>query len=227
MKIWTVIYLCINGLDEYLTEKFPLLKLKQPLFYNFQVGIRFELGGDLEINDGRMKRCYNRSYTLFSEINKLSDELYVVVYVDSWDEYPISEAEPLVLNIFKTYFNGKDFSCKVIKDEFEYRYKEPTDLDDTKTYRYFIGCKVEEVNYKEIISARLNQSVGIDPYILGDLYFVNRSNNTIFYIYDDRGLDVISSSKNELMRIYNKYNEWILEYDREKIDKVFMSDFDK
>ncbi|KAF1084285.1 hypothetical protein SPSYN_02689 [Sporotomaculum syntrophicum] len=212
----------INSLDKYLAEQFPLLKLKQPLFYNFPVGIRFDLGGNLEISEGRMEQCYKRSYTLFSEINKSSDELFVVVYVDSWDEYPINESEPQVFNIFKKYFYGKDFSCKVIKDKFEYRYKEPEDLDDTKTYRFFVKCRVEEINFKEMIIAKLNQSVGIAPFILGDLYFVNQSRNIIFHIYDDRGLDVISSSKHKLIEIYKKYREWILEYDREKIDQVFV-----
>ncbi len=209
------------SLEMYLNKKFPTLQLKQPLFYNFPVGIRFDLGGDLDFCEGRIEQCYTRSYALFNEINKVEDELFVILFVDSWDEYPINESEPEILKVFENYFYGKDFSANIFKDELEYRYKEAGDTDDTKTYRFWISCKVEEVNFKDMIIAKLNQSIEKEPCLIGDLYFINQLNNSIFHVYDDRGLDIVANSKDVLMQVYKKYNNWILEYDKEKINKSF------
>lgn len=38
-------------------------------------------------------------------------------------------------------------------------------------------------------------------------------------MYDDRGLDIISTDQETLRLIYKKHNDWILDYDREQIDK--------
>lgn len=40
-------------------------------------------------------------------------------------------------------------------------------------------------------------------------------------MYDDRGLDLISADKESLRSFYEKYNDWILDNDREKIQKQF------
>lgn len=216
-----VIYLSKISLDKYLNEKFPLLALKQPLFYNFPVGIRFDLGGDLEVCEGRIEQCYTRSYTLFNEINKVGDKLFVVLFLDSCSEFPISKSESEIFKVFKNYFYGIDFSANIYKDVLDYRYKEPGDVDDTKRYRFYISCKVEEIDIKEMIVAKLNQDIGNNPCLIGDLYLINQSNNTIFNIYDDRGLDIVANSKDTLIQVYKKYKKWTLEYDREIIEQRF------
>ncbi|WP_420871975.1 DUF3885 domain-containing protein [Cohnella rhizosphaerae] len=50
------------------------------------------------------------------------------------------------------------------------------------------------------------------------------SKNTIFHFYDSRGLDVAASSKEELRDLYLKRNDWILKYDRKRIDSMFMEE---
>ena len=40
-------------------------------------------------------------------------------------------------------------------------------------------------------------------------------------MYDDRGLDIVSADNETLRPIYNKHNDWILDYDREQIDRQF------
>ncbi|MED3931645.1 DUF3885 domain-containing protein [Priestia megaterium] len=38
---------------------------------------------------------------------------------------------------------------------------------------------------------------------------------------DDRGCDVLASSKESIRFLYEEYNNWILDYDREEIDLLF------
>ena len=46
--------------------------------------------------------------------------------------------------------------------------------------------------------------------------FYKYQKGTIFHIYDDRGADLIAASIDSIQGIYEKYNNWILDYDREK-----------
>lgn len=54
-----------------------------------------------------------------------------------------------------------------------------------------------------------------------EIYFINIDKKLIFHMYDDRGLDLISADKESLRSFYEKYNDWILDNDREKIQKQF------
>lgn len=42
-----------------------------------------------------------------------------------------------------------------------------------------------------------------------------------FHLYDDRGADVVSMDKEILRPLYIKCNNFILDHDREDIDRVF------
>ena len=72
-----------------------------------------------------------------------------------------------------------------------------------------------------MLKAICNQDMGIKPSIFHKVYFINLSKNTIFHVYDDRGCDVLATSPDTIRDIYNTYNDWILDYDRNKIDTVF------
>ncbi|MFD1206338.1 DUF3885 domain-containing protein [Sporosarcina contaminans] len=43
----------------------------------------------------------------------------------------------------------------------------------------------------------------------------------IYHLYDDRGCDIIAVNIEDLRELYEKYNDWILDYDRERIDLLF------
>jgi len=42
-------------------------------------------------------------------------------------------------------------------------------------------------------------------------------------MYDDRGLDIIASDKDTLSPIYTKHNDWLLDYDRARMEEIFKS----
>ncbi|MBY0029243.1 DUF3885 domain-containing protein [Priestia aryabhattai] len=43
----------------------------------------------------------------------------------------------------------------------------------------------------------------------------------MYFLYDDRGCDVLASNKESIRFFYEEYNNWILDYDREEIDLLF------
>ena len=45
----------------------------------------------------------------------------------------------------------------------------------------------------------------------------------LYHLYDDRELDVLGGSRELLLPLYQQFHDWILEYNREKIDQLFIA----
>src|SRR5699024_3600191 len=48
----------------------------------------------------------------------------------------------------------------------------------------------------------------------------------LYHLYDDRGLDLVAKDKNKLYPLYETFNDWILDYDREAIGRIFKDEPD-
>jgi len=47
------------------------------------------------------------------------------------------------------------------------------------------------------------------------------SKSVMLHVYDDRGVDVIASDPAQLLGLHAEFEEWLLDYDRERITKLF------
>lgn len=211
-------------LKKYLQKHFHQLNLRPPLFYGWNASLRFELGDPTiyRLNQEQyMQRVYHRSLELFKALHDREDEVILITHAYFADK-PKNNVKKL--NLYRKYIKKKesikDLRLEIIADI-------NCDLDEipdprNNIYRYWTKCTVEDLRYSQLIRAICNHDVGIKPMIYHRVYFININKNTIFHIYDDRGCDVIASSKEELMWIYKEFNDWILDYDRERINKVFL-----
>jgi hypothetical protein len=75
--------------------------------------------------------------------------------------------------------------------------------------------------YDLVFRAIGNSDHGLSHSLSSSVYFLNRRTDTIFHMYDDRGLDVIAKDEASLSALYRSYNAWILDYDRKRIDAIF------
>ncbi len=73
--------------------------------------------------------------------------------------------------------------------------------------------------FREILKAEID-STGIEN-LVSNVYFLNSRKDVLFHLYDDRGADVVAAEKEILLPLYESCKEWILDYDREKIDFLF------
>lgn len=208
-------------LDELLLSDFSGIELKSPLFYNAQVGIRFEAGGDIDVPEKRVQQVKHRAVTLFDAVNQDNDDIYFVLFMDCWDEQQVASFENDVLKVFETFISGLDVK-QVCKKEQEYRYKDRDEDDDTVTIRYCAKVKVQDLIIDNLIRAVANRTIGNEvSSIIGDIFLINKTKKIIFYLYDDRGFDIVAENKEMLMSIYEQYNDWILDFDRERIKEIF------
>ncbi|EEK84807.1 hypothetical protein bcere0010_15680 [Bacillus cereus ATCC 4342] len=210
-------------LNEYMLETFPNLELRPPLFYNGDIGIRFKLGANYDYNNiyencPYLEGVYNRAIALFQSLHSKTDDIYIVVDVNDFAD---GETFKHKLNIFSKYVKEKSDLFKLQKNTIPYVFPEDDEDGLYKTHRFTLKCKVSDLKYIPMLKAICNQDMGIKPSIFHRVYFININKNTIFHIYDDRGCDVLATSPNTIRDMYHTYNDWILDYDRNKIDKVF------
>lgn len=207
-------------LNGYMSEKYPNLKLRPPLFYNWNIGIRFELGNPEENNkEEYMERVYERALTLFKSLHSLNDEIMVVANVHHAGEENILNRRKL--KVFSHYVKSKDFLFRLKHKVIPYVFEDVYEIYDFETHRYTLSCKVSDLKYFNLIKAICNHDMDIKPKIYHDVFFINRNKDTVFHIYDDRGCDVIATDKETIRSLYGGYNDWILDYDRHSIDKLF------
>jgi hypothetical protein len=209
-------------------DNFPNLILRPPLFYSWNTGIRFKLGDPhlYDINTNHyMERVYYRAIELFDALHEKDDDIIIVTYGYFADK---QRKQVKKLYLYKKYIKSKhvlrNLQLNVLPNVFADEEEDPD--ESTNTYRYMITCKVFDVDSHKLLRAICNRDIGIKPKIQHDVFFVNLNKGTIYHVYDDRGCDVISNSKEAIKDIYLKYKDWILDYDRETIDKTFDKTFE-
>ncbi|MEW9109591.1 MAG: DUF3885 domain-containing protein [Cytobacillus gottheilii] len=209
--------------DQFMESNFSGLALRPPLFYHWDVGIRFELGVDYEF-DNIYENCpyirgvYDRAITLFKTVHSPADDLFMVVDVHDYAEGEVFKRK---LNTFSKYIKKKSVLYKLQENTIPFVFPEDDEDGEYKTYRFTLKCKAEDIAYIPLLKAICNQDMALQPKIFHYVYFINMTKKTIFHVYDDRGCDLLAASPQTIRGIYESYNEWILDYDREKIDQVF------
>lgn len=212
------------NITDYLNAKFPGLSLEPPLFYGWKTAIRFELGDpELFGIDGEhyLERVYVRAAELFKALHHPEDD---IVLVADASFAKVSKGQAHKLNLYQRYIKNKKILRHIRMEMI------PDDSDESDDasiappwyiHRYWLACKTGEIKYMPLIQAICNQDMALRPKMKHRVFFINLTQGTIFHIYDDRGCDVISVTPDTLREVYKKYNGWILEHDREAIDRVF------
>lgn len=191
--------------------------------------LRFELGDNLENGTlTRVKQSTERAIKIFHEFFKQTDEIWV--FIKSWES--CSQAEefyPSTEGYLENQFINFN-SIKIIQnqekveefDEIENKngVLEMTDLSILHKQKVF-KTKVSQINYTNIFQGIANSEMGFSPSISEYIYFVNPRNNTVFYMYDDRGCLLFSYLPETLKNTYLKYNEWLVNYHRKDFDKMY------
>jgi hypothetical protein len=193
-----------------------LNSLTPPIFYNGKYGIRFEIGvGDIYNKDKTPRKEYvgnalSRAMTIYN--NGIKSPTLLM-----WQVYPqIGEDKRNFENLF---------SKKIIPILPQEEFSQDIEIDDndvirqTQLYWDLRKCKIPmDKVFREIILGDLG---GSEDFVSA-IYLFDVENHVMLYLYDDRGLDIVAYDKNTLLPIYEKFNTWILDYDREQIDKIFL-----
>jgi hypothetical protein len=213
-------------LPEYISTRFPGLRLTPPLFYNWPIGIRFELGTDQEGMTYDEVVLY-RASILYEAAFGPSDLGFIVsgeMQHASIRGGGLRIRRGRQSSLCRTVFQLSKRHSLGLGDPAG-RQRLITDEDDdtreTTTLRW-AEIAPRRIGYKLIQQAKANDDYHLRrPRTDDRVYFVNRTRNIILHMYDDRGLDLIARHRSDLQAIYDAHKSWVLDYDRERIGRVF------
>lgn len=199
---------------KYSEDNFKGQKISTPLYFNGNLGLRF----DLEVGETDTEEYFvevaRRSTLLFEAAFDPDDNVFLIFRDYKWKRRKIR---------FKNYcFNQisdlkkEEVAYSIVRDIYE-----KNDIFNLA----LLKLKTNRINYKNILTATANtdfppRQPRFKFFSNVEIYFVNATKNLVFHMYDDRGLDIIASEAKTLKPIYIKFNDWILEANREKIDEL-------
>ena len=205
---------------QFLQDNFAGLKLSKALFYSWDYGLRFDLQDEkLSTRDDKyFVEVIRRAVTIFETAFDVNDKLFLVFRDYKWRRQKIRHTNYVFRQI-----------DKLERSEIYYTKDTVVCYPAGKYNIALVYLTANRINHKNILTAightdfpprqpRLDEQ-GV--FSSKDVYFVNINKRLIFHMYDDRGLDIIATDKEILRPIYEKYNNLILDYDRERINKQF------
>jgi hypothetical protein len=202
---------------QFLTNNFKGLKIKVPLFYNWDNGLRFNLQVGETDTDEYFIEVKKRSTALFNEAFAPSDNLFFVLI-----DFKRRRRKIRISNYcFRQIKDLKKFEINYFKVK---RLYEPNDKYDIRNVAV-IKLKADRLKIDNILTAIGHKDFPPRQPRLKflsseEIFIINIDKRFIFNMYDDRGLDIIAKDKEALKPLYKKFNDWILDYDREKINKM-------
>ncbi|TPE39286.1 DUF3885 domain-containing protein [Pontibacter mangrovi] len=193
---------------QFLEENFNGLKIKMPLFYNWENSLRF----DLQVGDTNTEEY-------FKEVNKRSTALFRASFSETDKVF-------IVLNQYKikrSKIRSSNYAFKQIaalkKSEVDYSTVRQLYEPDDMWNRAISKVAINSINYENILKAIANTDFSREPRIDSQIFFINIDKKLLFNMYDDRGLDIAAKDIETLRPLYTEFNTWLLDYDRSVIDQ--------
>ena len=226
----------------FLNDNFGFRQLRKPLFYCSEFGLRLNLqtgetfdstrqsldrNGEIIplIGDTNTEEYFEegirRLMDLFEFVFDAGDNIFFVL-----NDYKYRKSRIKLFNYaFKQIENLKKEEISYFKTKELYYLNDKSDNWNTGVIKF----TTNRINYRNIFTAIVNSDFlnrqprleKKEKFTSKEIYFVNIDKKLIFNTYDDRGVDIVAAEKETLRPIYEKFNNWLLDYDRKEMDKLF------
>jgi hypothetical protein len=200
-------------IHDYLNDKFP--------DYWSDINIRFELGEPFRNGSKRrINQVNKRVNTIFEELFKPTDFVYVIIKDWGSSEDPMfgNTTPEYLYELLHGYIIDEEVQFDINEDEDE----EGNSIEVKNEYRFkVLSGLVSSIPYRRIFEGISHYEQGREPSIGQRVYFINKEKDILFHMYDDRGCIAHAILKEDLEELYNKYNDWIVDYWREYFDGIF------
>ncbi|WP_110114255.1 DUF3885 domain-containing protein [Bacillus sp. CGMCC 1.16541] len=212
----------------FLNDHFQNLTLAPPLFYSWAYGLRFEISMPWVEHENKenLKQIEERTNRIFHDVFDAEDDVFLVTDLHSEKDDRFLQKRPT--KVYQKYMKSKDIRKRLQYTLLPCVFLDDEDYEVMVTHRFSLLCKTRDIRFQPLLTAISYEDFPHPSRILKgfprngiDIYFVNVTKKMIYHLYDDRGCDVIASNKEDLRSLYEQRNEWILDYDREQIDRIF------
>lgn len=201
-------------MKEQIIAKFGDKALEQALFYNHKESLRFKLS---EGSD--------------------SIKMFLTAYHKAQAIVDFAFQDIETVSICLTFFGSSGFvgnlsifrslkECGITIPKNHSAWHESrleTDMKDEEyeLNRNFICFDIARTETYKFLWAILAKDLGVYPRSQCELYLFDLKTSILLHPYDDRGMDIIGSNKDRLKQLYDRFNTWLLDYDRLKMDSYF------
>ncbi|MGG0290805.1 DUF3885 domain-containing protein [Bacillus pacificus] len=221
-------------LKEYMIQTFPGVTLVSNLYYQWENHLHFDFRKDkYQFKKGTDK--YNMEYFLqlykyngevFHDIFSKKDTVFVVTNVYRFKKENVKN--PQKINIYNRCIKKKNLKFHIRQETLPFLF-EDEDADLYCTYQFSLKCFTEDIKYGPLIHAANHEDFpGLYPRFghkkeisYPDVFLINATKDIVMFMYDDRGCEIIAKNKETIRSLYEKYKEWIPDYEQESIDNLF------
>ena len=195
--------------------------LTHPLFYNSKVAIRFNIGDNgnevylekkqrsFRVNPEYITVCFDRVQRIYNSLSTQPDVLVIDGFLDE---------NEMIEEFVNSVMLATDLPHpKEIKSEKYF-------IDDEELMHVFLCWELNDFNPDKLLRQIISADLGGNNILTSSVYFVCSNDKVLFHLYDDRGADLCAEKTESILHIYNDLNDYILEYDRKRIDSIFKAE---
>jgi hypothetical protein len=187
--------------------------IERGLKYN----LRFELGDPFENGTNeRVNQATNRATELFENFISSDLNIYLIIYDFSDEMFAITP------NHIYELMNSNTSEIDQFEETLATRYFEnETIIERVKGKITLYRTKRNKIKYREIFKGIANTEMGFTPTIHQLVYIFEPESKKWFWMYDDRGCLLFSNEILDLKQILKKFDHWIVESQRQEMEKQF------
>ena len=205
---------------EYMEERFQNLEFIPSIYNQWGIGIHFCLGENIyqlkekeELNLKRFQVVYEQITIIFNELFEQNDDIFLVTNMYKHKKEKCIRK----LKVYQPFLKCKNHLNQILVKTYPYPF-EINKAEEYEMQQFSLLCKPRDLRVTELLKAASNEDFPLKPKFGGysidypDVFFVNITKNIIFFIYDDRGCEVIALDFKRIRPLYEKYHNWVEEY---------------
>ncbi|QDT92752.1 DUF3885 domain-containing protein [Gimesia algae] len=189
----------------------------RPLFYQYPGGLRFSLSEGGHILNQFLTALW-KAETICREILQDSDEMILCLRIYS---------ESCLLDQIKVLRELKSVDLYPTSDR-EY-WSETEGLHEDENFAspggvHSIAFSIPVDRLQNVLWCALAKDFDISPRPQADFYLFCLDKQIMILPYDDRGMDVVGSNHQLLKTLYHRFDNWLLDYDRQQMNSTFRTE---
>ena len=182
--------------------------LDAPIFFKNNYAVAFEIGDSkMEIYDENM----------IAKDEYIDKALFRTSEICSYFNFDIL--------LIRFVYSEKDIQIiqNTIGNEAEETFSEVITNEDNENYkRVSLYWSAKNINLDRLYREIIKSDIGGYSIFSSSVFLLDSKKGCVCHLYDDRGIDIIASSKEIIYPIYKQYENWLI--DRKKTDELFTED---
>lgn len=215
------------NIKAYLNKNFPKVNLVPTIYHQWNMSIHFSLGEGIyqfkendQLNLERFNTVYKQTLTIFNELFDQGDDLILVTNIYR----QIGQQKINKMKVYKPNLKDQSKLKKLQVKTYPYPF-DNDELDEYEMQQFSLSCKVKDLRIEGLLKGAIHEDFPLKPRFgtdfvhYPDVFFVNTTKDILFFVYDDRGCEVVARKPDRLRPLYKTYYDWVADFDRARIEK--------